>query len=106
MKSSIKIVCIGAGYFARFHIDAWQRIPEVELVAICDHDQEKAKQLAQTYNVPKVYTEVDELLVQENIDVIDIITPPDTHYDLCIQAANHGIHIICQKPLAPTLQEA
>lgn len=105
-SSRIKIACIGCGYFARFHIEAWQRIPEIELVAICDLDRAKAIELAQQYNVPNVYSDVSELYAQEAIQVIDIITPPDTHYELCLQAAQLGIHIICQKPLAPTLDLA
>ncbi|NNF32563.1 MAG: Gfo/Idh/MocA family oxidoreductase [Saprospiraceae bacterium] len=106
MASRLKIACIGAGYFARFHVEAWQRIEEVELIAICDLNKEKADQLAQTYHVPNTYTDIDQLLNQENIDVLDIITQPETHLDLCLKAAERGIHIICQKPLAPTFEMA
>ncbi|MEM6318710.1 MAG: Gfo/Idh/MocA family oxidoreductase [Bacteroidota bacterium] len=106
MKRKIRIACIGAGYFAQFHVEAWQRIPEVELVAICDTQIEKAQQLAQKFSVKKAVSDVEELLGQEPLDVIDIITPPETHYALCLQAAKRGIHIICQKPVAPTLLEA
>lgn len=102
----IKIACIGAGYFARFHIEAWTRIEEVELVAICDRDLAKATSMAETYRVPKVYTDINDLFAQEDLDVLDIITPPETHHTLVQQTANQGIHIICQKPLAPTLEIA
>ncbi|MEM9885742.1 MAG: Gfo/Idh/MocA family oxidoreductase [Bacteroidota bacterium] len=102
----IRLACIGAGYFSQFHVEAWQRIAEVELVAICDQQIEKAKVLAQQFQVEKIYKEVSELLDQEDLEVVDIITPPETHYSLCLQAAEKGIHIICQKPLAPTLEIA
>lgn len=102
----IRIACVGAGYFSRFHIEAWNRIAEVELVAVCDINKEKAVQLAKAHSVPKSYIDIDQLLDQENVDVLDIITPPETHLDLSIKAAKRGIHIICQKPLAPTLQMA
>lgn len=102
----IKIACIGAGYFAEFHVEAWQRIPEVELIAICDKQKEKAQALANGYQVDKVYSDLSALLAEEKIDVVDIITPPETHYDLAIQAAKNRIHIICQKPLAPTIKMA
>lgn len=104
--SKIKLACIGAGYFAEFHVEAWQRIPAIELVAICDIELEKANALATKYGVKKVYTDVNELYANEQLDVVDIITPPATHYALCVQAADLGIHIICQKPLAPTLAVA
>lgn len=102
----IKIACIGAGYFARFHIEAWKRIPEVELVAICDHHSQKAQALAREFGVEKTYETLDALFEKEQFEVIDIITPPDTHLDLCKKAVESGKHIICQKPLAPTFAEA
>ncbi len=105
-NTQINIACIGAGYFAQFHLEAWKRIPEVNLVAICDQQQGKAAAFAEKYGIPKVYTQVDDLLEQEELDVIDIITPPETHFDLCEKAARKGVHIICQKPLAPTLDQA
>lgn len=106
MGHKIKLACIGAGYFARFHLEAWQRIPEVDLVALCDTDPDKAQSLADQYNIPRIYTRVDQLLETEALDVVDIIAPPETHYSICTAIAIRGIHIICQKPLAPTLEEA
>lgn len=106
MSDKIKLACIGAGYFARFHVEAWQRIPEVDLVALCDVDLTKAQSLADQYQVSKVYSQLDQLLETESLDVVDIITPPETHDSICTKVAAKGIHIICQKPLAPTLSEA
>lgn len=102
----IKIACIGAGYFSRFHIEAWKRIPEVDLVAICDKNAQKAQALAQEFVVGKNYTEVNKLFAEEQVDIVDIITPPETHLDLCKKTVDAGKHIICQKPLAPTFAEA
>lgn len=102
----LKGVAVGAGYFSQFHFEAWTRIPEVELVAICDLDELKAKQLAQYYGVPRYYSEVTEMLDKEQPDFIDIITPPAFHMYICQQAIERGIAIICQKPLVPTLAEA
>lgn len=102
----IKLACIGAGYFSRFHVEAWKRLAEVELVAICDKDEAKANALAQEFQITKVYTDIYTLLEQEKFEVVDLITPPETHLDLCQRFAQAGKHIICQKPLAPTLSEA
>ena len=82
MKSQLKGVAVGAGYFSQFHYEAWQRIPEVNLVAICDQDEKKAKKSANIYNVPETYTNVIEMLDKEQPDFIDIITPPNTHFDI------------------------
>ncbi|MEM0993242.1 MAG: Gfo/Idh/MocA family oxidoreductase [Bacteroidota bacterium] len=102
----LKIIAVGAGYFAPFQIEAWMRLPEVEVLAICDTDEEKANALAARFGVPKVYTDVALMIEQESADVIDIITPPKTHLTLVKMAAEKGLQIICQKPLAPTLAEA
>ncbi|MEL7119171.1 MAG: Gfo/Idh/MocA family oxidoreductase [Bacteroidota bacterium] len=102
----LRVACVGAGYFAQFHLEAWQRLAPVKLIAICDQDPGKAATFAKTYSIPKVYTDIDELLQKESIDVLDIITPPETHFSICQKASQKGIHMICQKPLAPSLKEA
>lgn len=102
----LKIACIGAGYFAPFHIEAWIRIPEASLVAICDMDSEKAQVMAHKFRIPYVYTDVNKMLSEMQPDVVDIITPPSSHLEICQLAADKKIHIICQKPLAPSLSEA
>lgn len=102
----VKGVAVGLGYFSQFHLEAWTRIESVELTAICDTDGGKAKSAVLKYGVPRFYTDVDEMLTKEQPDFIDIITPPETHLHLCQLAAEQGVSIICQKPLAPTLKEA
>ena len=105
-EKPLKLACIGAGYFAQFHLEAWKRIPEVELVAVCDLHQPKALAAAERYHIPRAYTSVATLLEQQELDLVDIITPPASHFELCQQFANHGIPIICQKPLAPSYRQA
>ncbi len=102
----LKIACIGAGYFAQFHVAAWKRIPEVELVMICDQDLSKAEMLASKHDVKKVTTKIEDIWTDRRIDVVDIITPPDTHLELVTEATTAGKKIICQKPLAPSIEEA
>lgn len=102
----IKGVCIGLGYFSQFHLEAWQRLDNVEIKALCDTDLEKASQTASKVGIATFYDDVSLMLDQEQPDFIDIITPPETHKELCLLAAQKGVHIICQKPLAPSLKEA
>ena len=100
-------VIIGAGYFSRFQYEAWTRIPEVQIVANCNRSLEKAQAFATEFNIPKSYpaSEFREMLIAEKPDFVDIITPPETHLELCQIAAKLGVTIICQKPLAPTWDE-
>lgn len=102
----LKAVCVGVGYFSRFHYEAWSRIPEVEIVALCDSNYEKAVEVANEFRIETVYTTVTEMLDKEQPDFIDIITPPETHLQICREVFKRKIDVIVQKALAPTLQEA
>ena len=102
----LKGVAVGAGFFSQFHFEAWSRMPEVDLVAICDLDIMKVKQTAQYYGIPRFYDDLEAMLDEEQPDFIDIITPPAYHLPICLAAIARGIAIICQKPLVPTLEEA
>jgi len=102
----LKGVAIGAGYFSQFHFDAWSRMERVALCAICDADEEQAKEAAATYGVSNCYTDLDKMLANEKPDFVDIITRPDSHLHLTKQAVEAGVAVICQKPLAPTFEEA
>jgi len=103
---NIKIVGVGAGYFAGFQYRAWNRIPEVEVTAMCNRKKEKALPIMEECGIPRHYTNWKGMLEEEQPDVVDIITPPDTHLEMCKEAADRGIHIICQKPLAPSFADA
>ena len=106
MKTKLKGVAVGAGYFSRFQYEAWTRIPEVNITALCNSNLDRAKAIMDNYGVKNHYTNYKEMIVMEKPDFIDIITPPETHFEMCAFAADHGVHIICQKPLAPTFEES
>jgi D-apiose dehydrogenase len=99
-------VCIGAGYFSHFQYEAWQRIPEAEIVAFSNRDPVKAGQITRKFGLTKRYADYREMFDAEQPDFVDVITPPPSHAAICAEAARRGLHIICQKPLAPTLDEA
>ena len=98
---TLKVAGIGAGYFAQYHYDAWQRIGEIELVAVCDLDASRARSTAQHHGIPAVFTDVEAMIREIQPDILDIITPPDSHEALVHTAIDSGSAIICQKPLAP-----
>lgn len=104
--STFKAVAVGAGYFSHFQYEAWQRIPEVMVTAFCNRNAERAKPIIENYGIQRHYTDYHEMLEKEKPDFVDIITPPPTHLEMCKIAADLGIHVICQKPLAPTFEEA
>ncbi|WP_242204103.1 Gfo/Idh/MocA family protein [Aestuariivivens insulae] len=106
MKNKLKGVAIGAGYFSKFQYEAWTRIPEVEITALCNSNKERAKSIMEPYGVQNHYIDYKDMILKEKPYFVDIITPPETHFEMCKFAADHGVHIICQKPLAPTFEEA
>lgn len=97
-------VALGAGYFAPFQYEAWTRIPEVEVVAMFNPSEDRAAPIMARYGVPRYYADWKEMIDREAPDFADIITPPETHEEMCGYAADRGVHIICQKPLAPTYE--
>ncbi len=103
---SLRGVCIGAGYFSHFQYEAWRRIPEVEIAAFSNRDPARARAVQEKFGIPKLYADYREMFDREKPDFVDVITPPPSHREICSEAARRGIHVICQKPLAPGLEEA
>ena len=106
MRPPTRVAVIGAGYFARFQIEAWQRLADAELLAVCDlnlQHQAIAQQLAPQ---AKFYQNAAQMLEELDLDLIDIATPPATHQALIELTAKRGLPTIVQKPLAPTYAEA
>jgi D-apiose dehydrogenase len=100
MNSPLKFAVFGAGFWANYQISAWKEFEQATLVAICDPDLDKANHLAQLHNIPNVYQRADELFVKESLDFVDIISSIPSHAPLVRLAAEAGVHVICQKPMA------
>src|SRR5262245_1009253 len=98
---------IGCGMISEYHLRGWLRIPEVEIVALCDPDRQRAESRRSQF-VPdaQCYDSLDLLLASQRLDFVDVLTPPWLHREHCLQAAAAGVHIICQKPLCGELAEA
>lgn len=106
MTGSVRVACVGTGYFSRFQYRAWKRLREVELVALCNRTRDKAEEFAAEFGVPRVFTDLETMLKVAKPDLLDIITPPETHLSAIRLAAAHGVDVICQKPFCATLGEA
>ena len=102
----LRVCTVGAGYFSRFHHDGWRRIERTELLAVCDLDRGKAEAMAKAFGIPRAFDDAAAMLDACRPDLLDIVTPPATHAALVRLAAERGIDVVCQKPLAPSLEEA
>jgi predicted dehydrogenase len=105
MTGRLKGGIIGAGFFAQFHADAWTRMSGVEIVAVADPVRDRAAAFAQRWGIPRVYQSAEEMLDRQRPDFADIVTRPETHLALVRAAAARGIHVICQKPMAPAIDD-
>jgi D-apiose dehydrogenase len=103
-EAMLRGVALGAGYFSHFQYEAWSRLPEVRITAVYNRTESKARDIVERYGIPRHYGDWRQMLDQEKPDFVDIITPPETHEEMCAEVARRGIAIICQKPLAPTLE--
>jgi predicted dehydrogenase len=97
---------IGTGFWSRFQIAAWKELPGVQIVAVCNRTRARAEEVAQLFQIPMVYDTAEELLEKEQLHFVDIITDVDTHARFTLLAAEKGVNVICQKPMAPSLEEA
>jgi predicted dehydrogenase len=105
MSEKLRGVIIGAGFAAGFHLAGWSNTPQVEIEAVCDLRQDRAEAKAAQFNIPKVYTSFREMFDQHKVDFVDIAVPPESHLEIIRDAAARGYHVLCQKPIAPTLAE-
>ena len=105
----VRIGIIGCGGIANGkHLPALKKIKEAELVAFCDIIEEKAVKAAKEYGTPdaKVYTDYKELLKDESIDAVHVLTPNRSHSFISIDSMRAGKHVMCEKPMAKTYAEA
>lgn len=104
--SKLKIAVVGAGSISEAHLNAYKQNNEVEIYAICDLNEERAKQKAQKYGASKVFTDYNEMLALPEIDAISVCTWNNSHAAISIAALNAGKNVLCEKPLCTTVEEA
>ncbi len=106
-RKNVRIGLVGAGAAAQInHIPALKKVEGLELVAIVDRDPEKAQQVAQRFGIPSALGRFDELLADDSIDAVDLCTPNYLHQPMAVAALEAGKHVLCERPLARSAQEA
>jgi predicted dehydrogenase len=102
---AIKVGFVGAGGRARNHMRTLHSIKDVEIVAICDVNENTAKEATDEYG-GRVYTDYHAMLEKEDLTALYVVVPTFAHYDAEILAAQKGIHLMLEKPVAPTMEKA
>jgi predicted dehydrogenase len=103
----VKVGIIGSQFEADIHAASFQILPEeAEVVAVVSPTPGNAQKLAEHYGIPRVFTDYREMLKQPDIELVTITAPNSLHAQMTIDAANAGKHVLCEKPLCMTLEEA
>ena len=107
MAKKLRVGIVGAGSIAvSCHLPSYAELSDlVEVVAIADIVPERARDAAEKFGIPHYFASVEELLANVDVDYVDICTWTAAHAPVCIAAAKAGKHILCEKPLASTLEQ-
>ena len=106
MKKKLKIAVIGAGGIASLaHMPGYAKMDNVEIVAICDINRDKAEKLAREYYIPHVCENYKDVFEIPELDAVDICTPNYLHSVIAVEAMEHGFHVFCEKPDAVSVAE-
>jgi predicted dehydrogenase len=103
MMKPLRCAVIGVGYLGKFHAQKYAKIPGCELVAVVDSRQDVADAVAQPLGCRAV-TDYRELLGQ--VDAVSIVVPTQAHYAVCIEFLRAGVHVLVEKPMTTTLEQA
>jgi len=101
-KVRVGIVGVGIG---SYHAHAYSKLPNVEIAALCDIDADRARQVAERFGVPRIYTDYEAMLAEEKLDAVSVCTPNALHAPVAIAALEAGCHVLCEKPLSVNAKE-
>src|SRR6187551_59712 len=102
----VRVALVGCGKIAAIHAKALAALHEADFVACCDREIGRAADLAAHYDVPQVSNDVVELFRSGLVDAALVCTPHPAHEVVVVAAAEAGVHVLCEKPIATTLGEA
>lgn len=102
----VKVAIIGTGNIFESHIDAYLKCDDVEVVALCDICEQRVKEKGEKHGVKKVYTDMNKMFEENEIDAVSICVPNCSHFDCTVAALRAGCHVLCEKPMALNANQA
>ncbi|MEM8741750.1 MAG: Gfo/Idh/MocA family oxidoreductase, partial [Pseudomonadota bacterium] len=109
MSEPLRVAVVGAGYFGQFHYDAWARMPEVRLAAICVRNAAGAAETAARWGAAQplpVFTDPTRMMAEIAPEIVDITAPPSSHLKMIQTLAPSAPWILCQKPFCDGVADA
>ena len=104
--STIRTALVGCGRISDVHIEVLSGLPNVDVVAVCDLNENVAREQAARHNIPGIYTDMEKMMSEVQPNVVHLLTPPRTHLPLAAIAARHHAHMYVEKPLASSEADA
>jgi myo-inositol 2-dehydrogenase/D-chiro-inositol 1-dehydrogenase len=105
--SKTRVALLGGGFIAEIHMESYQRfVPDAEVVAVYTRKPERAKAFAARHGIPQAFSDLEAVISDSGCEVVDICVPNFLHHHAVLLAARAGKHVIIEKPLAMTLEEA
>jgi len=101
----IRTAIFGTGFMGRVHLEGVRRVENVEVAAIAGRNADAAKRLGSGFSVPVITTDYRDILRDPTIDAVHICTPNAQHFSMAKEALNAGKHVLCEKPLATSVEE-
>lgn len=103
----LRLGIVGLGWVAQvFHLPILSRFSDVEITAVCDKNKALAKMIAERFDVPHWYTDVEQMLERENIHAVDVCTSTDSHLHVTVAALEAGKDVFVERPIARKYSEA
>lgn len=106
ITKTLHIAVVGVGFIGKQHIEAIHRIPNASVIAVMEPNIDAARGIAETYGIEHYYTNIDDLLTLESIDVVHICTPNFLHYPMAKKLIEAKMNVFCEKPLSLTAKES
>ncbi len=106
MNNNIGVAVVGTGFGEKIHIPGFQEHPKTQVVAVYHRDLEKAKAIASTHKIPQACDRFSNLLSLPDVSAVSISTPPFLHYEMAKQVLQAGKHVLLEKPMTLTAEEA
>ena len=102
-SNMVSVGMVGTSWWAdAMHLPALDSHTGARTVAICGRNRENARKMADTWDIPGVYTDYAEMIKDAELDAVVISTPNDSHYPIAMKAMEAGLHVLCEKPIALT----
>ena len=106
MAGKIKLGIIGVGQIGKSHVNTYKSVPDCEIVAVADVNEEEANRVATANDIPRVFTKFREMLKRDEIDAVDVCLHNNFHAPVSIAALEAGKHVYCEKPMAGAYPDA